>query len=258
MPNTSSEIHEQYAYLEIQKGTTLNVECLKEIETFATEAEKNSKKLLLSLPPKFKVESARHFSSLLSFLKKKMGGKMLFVPQESLKWSKEWGVIVDSGFWVAQRRQAIAWATAQKLADPRLDSIQFGKISYLKFSGSYLEKSPKFSEVISRYVGNIKGASEITLPSMVQHNGFSVWSFLDQALVIDVSHVTAVGRGFIAELKKVFEKHQALPALNGIYFLTSENFHSWLFKYCLGVKKLNEVGNIVRVMPEREIGRAHV
>ncbi|NUM34708.1 MAG: hypothetical protein HUU50_09200 [Candidatus Brocadiae bacterium] len=241
--------YDDYIYLEIPKEIPLDAEQIKKLQAIAGEAKGQSKKIVFSPPTNFKI-ATKDQSSFLNALKKDLGDKILFVPQEGLQWSKSWNKFFELGFPLVEKHKGILWATGKGM-HRQIQTLELGKTLYLQCSGNMNIKD--FSVELDKALERLPESCKIqTVPVSISLGNVSVWSYLEGALIIDIANVFVLNKGFFQALTQSLQKKNLTPDSENIYFFTSGLFQSWLLKQGLETKSLHEISNIIHVMPDTD------
>lgn len=241
--------YNEYIYLEVPQDLALDAQNIKNLNGTIAEAREQSRKVIFSLPPNFKIANKEQ-SSFLNALKKDMADKILFVPQEGLQWSKSWNKFLEMGFPVVEKHKGVSWAT-NKIPPKKIQTIEIGKTLYLHCSGNITAK--EFAAELDKILGRLPEEYQMqSLPFSVPLGDMTIWSYLQGALIIDVANVFLLKKDFFQALKITLEQRGLSPESDNIYFFTSGLFQSWLIKQGLDTKKIHEIGNIFHVMPDTD------
>lgn len=241
MPKILFEKRDKYSYYEIPKAVEVNKELIEEFQTHELLKDPFEKKIV-SLPPQWKADKSvnNDFLKLLKTFK-----NTLFVPQESAQWSQSWMKLIMSGFSITEYHKALLWI-AQKVPQTDIKSFSLGSTKYIKLSGSTKNKQ-NWDKVIQEAVESLQDFTIAQVPDQISHNGFTCWSYLKNALILDISNLFFIDPHFISKVKNVLRAKNLLPDLKGVYFITSGAYQEWLLKAFFRMSSFYGVGNIVRV-----------
>ena len=251
MPTISSQNHEQYSYIEVPKGAILNKEMLEELSDQVQQSRQQKKKTLISLPPHYNIEQQQQ-SDFFQLLKQSIKSGSVIVPQQGLKWSWAWHKIVDAGFPVVEYHKALLWATGQSIPSG-IDMQQIDSTVYLRCAGNIDRHIDDLAKMMKKILAGLPLKGEITSsPQTVATEHGQIWTYLRQALIIDVANVFLLRKNFFQTLLDIFKKYKLAANAPGLYFVTSGVFQTWMLKHCLDVDNINEIGNVIRVMPDND------
>ena len=207
MPTISSQNHEQYTYIEVPKGATLDKEVLEQLTNQIQESRKQNKKNLISLPPHYNIESHQQ-SAFFQLLKQSIKSGALIVPQQGLKWSWAWHKIVDAGLPVVEYHKALFWATGQSIPSG-IDVQQVDSTLYLRCAGNLDRHIDDLAKTLKKILSRVSLKGEIiSSPQAVATEHSQIWTYLRHGMIIDVANVFLLRKNFFQTLLDIFAKHK--------------------------------------------------